>query len=344
MTGSVPKHDISVVMPVFISEPSTKALQNLDSAIRSVVNQPYPGKLELLIVDDGSPRPIEECMRFSHISHPDCLRIIRSQRNHGLVHALNVGLRAAKHKLIGRIDADDIWMPGKIERQVKRFTAEPDLSIVGTGMTVVFGDARESEIHIRRDGWSEILRFFVEVGCPFPHGSIIARKDIYQLLGGYPHSPDAAHCEDYALWSVWLRFFKPAMIEESLYQYSVTHSSISSIYSEQQRLASGRISEAFARLGITETLPRSMGEIGRILGISLLQAGVLCYRIWHYRLAVKLPEAAIELLRIILPDRQVFFGAHTLTRTPLSVPELLVGFDSTLNGMSIEHCALATIY
>lgn len=336
------KNNISVLMPVFLSSASANALQNLEMAINSVVEQEYPAEVELLIVDDGSPIPVEEIIESEKINCPDYLRIVRLRHNSGLVNALNIGLNRARFEMIARIDADDYWEPDKVRKQTERFAKDADLSILGTGMTLIYEDDKKSEVHIRKDGWSEVLKFFVEVGCPFPHGSIIARKDIYKLLGGYTHSSYMAHCEDYALWSIWVRFFKPGMIEESLYNYRVSPESVSSKFSVQQRLASGRINGAFARLGMNRTLPDYMSEIASIFNVSLIQAGVLCYRLWHYRPLVNLPESAIRPLINMLPDRQLIREITLPEQIPLDWTELLLGFYDNVD-MTSENSSIVSI-
>lgn len=319
--------NISVLLPIFVDEPSSKILHQLSRALTSVIDQHYPGQMEIVIIDDGSIQPIEDMMRQAKLCTPSNLRIIRSKRNNGLVHALNLGLRAAKHDLIARIDADDAWLPGKIEQQRSRFAVEPDLSIIATGMIMSFEDGSPPETHLRPDGWDAILHFAADVGCPFPHGSVLARKDIYRLLGGYSHSPDVAHCEDYALWSLWLRFFQPAMIEQALYAHTVSTSSISYVHSEQQRRASQRISSYLRGLELSGIAPSNLADLAKSLNITLLQAGVLCYRLWHYRLATTLPAEALDPLRKVLPDRNVRLGLSP-GRQAIDKVALLNGFGA----------------
>jgi glycosyltransferase involved in cell wall biosynthesis len=317
---------ISILLPVFMRRPSAESLSQLERAIASVLNQSYPAGYELLLIDDGSPVALADHLaRLPHHESP-ALRILRSGRNTGLVHALNLGLQQARFEWIARIDADDAWQPGKIERQIARLAGDPDLTIIGTGMTMHFGKSRRTETKNRPDGWGAILKFSRDIGCPFPHGSILARADIYRLLGGYPQAADVAHCEDYALWSVWLRFFKPAMIESALYDYLVSAASISVRHRRQQLMATLSIRDGHRRLNIGDRLSEWMSELAGILNISPIQAGVLCYRIWALRPTLRLPAEALSPLRNILPDRQIARSDGAHQDEPLDVPELLDGF------------------
>jgi Glycosyl transferase family 2 len=232
-------------------------------------------------------------------------RFIRASRNNGLVNALNIGLIESRYPFIARMDADDRWLPTKIEKQFLLFDADPDLSITATGMHLVTPDGEPFETHIRAGDWNGILRFFIDGGCPFPHGSILARREIFHLMGGYSHRPATAHCEDYALWGNWLRFFKPAMVEEALYDYTVSTNSVLSVQTEQQRQAAGAVNACFKALDPVERVPKALADLADATGLSVLEAGVLAYTLWSFRLSVRLPEAALRPLDALMPDRIV---------------------------------------
>lgn len=325
---------ISVLLPVHMREPSAAVLRQLDQAIASVLEQEYSGQMELLLIDNG-PTDVAEAMRKAQISMPPALRLLRTKRANGLAYALNFGLRAAQHDWIARIDADDSWCPGKIAAQTARIAQDREITILGTGMVRNFEDGRPRHVHIRPDGWRPILKFFVAVGCPFPHGSILALKAVYKLLGGYPQSVETAHCEDFALWGVWLRFFKPAMIEKVFYNYTVSHSHVSAVHHDQQIKATLRVIAQLESLGISERLPDLMGDIARMLRISLLQAGVLCYRLWHFRPAqVRLPEAVLSSLSAVLTDRRIQRTAEA--PEPLDIGDVLGSFGPVT--LEIDPC------
>lgn len=295
---------ISVVLPVYISAADPESIRLLRRALESVRDQRFPGACEIILIDDGSPRPIAELA--GHLgAAADCVTWRRSPKNGGLVDALNHGLLAARQPWIARLDSDDAWRSGKISMQCEQLANDPDLTISATGMTLMTPTGDALETHIRGGDWYSILRFFVEGGCPFPHGSVVARRDIYTLLGGYPHDPAVRHCEDYALWEIWLRFFKPAMVEAALYDYTIAPHTASSRNRDQQLVATGLINRRFKALDLTERLPLLLPRFAKALGMNLYAAGVLAYRLWHYRLAARMPEEAAILLAAILPDRLV---------------------------------------
>jgi glycosyltransferase involved in cell wall biosynthesis len=315
-------NNVSVVLPVFLRKPSQESKELLTRALDSVIGQDYPGEFEILVVDDGSPIPAAKLLEESHHTADPRIRLIRLTRNSGLVHALNRGLAAASHEYIARIDADDCWRPGKIAKQMRMFEADPDLSIVGTGMTMVRGDGSHNVDLIRPGTWPGVLKFFAEVGCPFPHGSVVARRSVYRLLGGYPHDPSVSHAEDFALWGIWLRFFKAAMVEEALYEYKVSASSVSGLYNDQQQRASGMVHQAFIDIRSWPRIPDALHALAAILGMSLLDVGKLCFAVWKYRPTIVLPRQALEWLRVLMPDRDFARRIHHIgaTQQPLGMP------------------------
>lgn len=294
---------ISILLPAFFREVGTEDIRLLRRALESIRQQEFPESYEVLLLDDGSTTPIESLAPHLGYENLENVRFVRNQKNQGLVYTLNRGLTEARHPLIARLDADDRWLPSKNKKQLDLLAADRDLTITATGMTLVTPDGKPLEAHVRPGHWKGILNFFVNVGCPFPHGSVIARRDIYTMLGGYPHNPISSHCEDFTLWGTWLRFFKPAMVEEALYDYTVSSASVSAMHGEQQRRATESVKLYFKNLDLVGRLPHALTELASVMGCSVLDAGVLAYKMWRFRVPVRLPPSAIGPLQIIMPDR-----------------------------------------
>src|SRR5690242_5160744 len=107
---------VSIVIPVYGAE------QYVSAAVQSAIKQTYKN-LEILIIDDGSPdKSIEICQQFTDSR----IKIIR-QKNRGLPGARNTGIRHAQGEYIGFLDADDIWLPEKIEKHVEHLDNSPDV-------------------------------------------------------------------------------------------------------------------------------------------------------------------------------------------------------------------------
>ena len=119
---------VSVIVPVF------NAGKWIEDTILSVKSQTYKD-WELILVDDGSADNSMEIMR-SYES--DNIRIIDDGSNKGAAYARNMGVKAARGRYICYIDADDLWSPDKLEKQLA-FADENDAAFTFTGYE--FADA-----------------------------------------------------------------------------------------------------------------------------------------------------------------------------------------------------------
>lgn len=109
---------ISIIVPVYGAE------KYVATTLRSILAQTYEN-FEVLIIDDGSPdRSIEICQQFSDPR----IKIIR-QENRGLPGARNTGIRHAQGDYIAFLDADDLWLPTKLEKHINHLNNSPNVGI-----------------------------------------------------------------------------------------------------------------------------------------------------------------------------------------------------------------------
>jgi glycosyltransferase involved in cell wall biosynthesis len=108
---------VSVIIPVY------NGAEFIADAVESATTQTYRN-LEIIVVDDGSRDSSLEIVR-SLASKDDRIRII-AQPNGGVAKARNTAIAAAKGEFIAPLDADDLWLPAKIERQMARMSADGD--------------------------------------------------------------------------------------------------------------------------------------------------------------------------------------------------------------------------
>lgn len=103
----------------------------LDEAIRSVVGQTY-ASWELLLVDDGSTDGSRRIAEQYAEKHPERIRCLEhpGRENRGMSAARNLGLREARGEHVAFLDADDVWLPEKLERQVAILDAHPEAAMV----------------------------------------------------------------------------------------------------------------------------------------------------------------------------------------------------------------------
>jgi glycosyltransferase involved in cell wall biosynthesis len=103
----------------------------LDEAIQSVIAQTYP-HWELLLVDDGSTDGSSALARRWAEREPHRVRYLEhpGHRNRGMSASRNLGLQHARGEYLALLDADDVWLPGKLERQVAILEAHPAAALV----------------------------------------------------------------------------------------------------------------------------------------------------------------------------------------------------------------------
>jgi glycosyltransferase involved in cell wall biosynthesis len=99
------------------------------------VDQTYDD-IEMIVVDDGSPTPVEEELSLSlSSSSRSTVQFIRHEENQGANAARNTGIRAATGEYVAFLDDDDEWVETKVERQVSTFEeATPETGVVYTGI------------------------------------------------------------------------------------------------------------------------------------------------------------------------------------------------------------------
>ncbi len=110
---------VSVVMTVLNGEPY------LAESINSILDQTYT-PLELIVVDDCSTDATSATLK----TFGDRITVISHRANRGIAAGRNSGIRIARGSFIALADADDIWKPNKLARQMEMFDTHPDLDIV----------------------------------------------------------------------------------------------------------------------------------------------------------------------------------------------------------------------
>ena len=186
---------VSVVLPM------RDALRTLPEAVDSVLAE-RDVALELVCVDDGSsddgPRFVTERARDDAR-----LRLVAS-RGRGIVAALETGIALTHGRYVGRMDADDISVPGRFASSVAHLDAHPGVAVVGTRVRVLLDDPADEAHGVERHvAWMNALltpedhardRF---VDSPLCHPSTTMRREALIEVGGYREGPFA---EDYDLW------------------------------------------------------------------------------------------------------------------------------------------------
>jgi len=188
--------EVSVIIPVF------NAAQTIPAALQSVFDQTFRD-FEVIVVDDGSTddtarRVLEWGDRVLYIA----------QANGGPGHARNAGVARARGRYIAFLDADDVWMPRKLQRQVAYFERFPATGLLHAA-TIVSGAptaaVRETIDGASLDGdadppaqrFAETFHGAIDINTL----TVMTRRDVLIEAGGFDERREL-HVED---WDLWLR-------------------------------------------------------------------------------------------------------------------------------------------
>ena len=190
-------------------------LRFLPQAVESIRAQTL-GDFEFLIVDDGSADGTADYLDVLRARDPRA-RVLRNDNNIGLTRSLNLGLAAARGRLVARMDADDICAPDRLEQQVAFLDRHPDVGVVGSSRTLI--DEEGTTLGYARAVPDDLgIRWKCLLGNPFAHPSVMLRREVLARHGlSYNESYPTA--QDYELWPRVLRHVKGANLEEPLLRY-----------------------------------------------------------------------------------------------------------------------------
>lgn len=197
---------ISVVMPVYNNR------EYIRQAIDSVFAQNVP--LELLVIDDASTDGTEEVLA-DYKERAD-FRYLRNEKNVGAAASRNRGVREAKGKYIAFLDADDWWVPGKLEKQQK-LLEETGYVLCSTGRELMYanGSSTGKYIPVREKlTYRELLKHN-SINC----SSVLVQKEVMLL---FPMEHDDSH-EDYLTWlKILKKYHYAAGINEPALKYRLS--------------------------------------------------------------------------------------------------------------------------
>lgn len=196
MMSEIPK--VSVIIPSYNSG------KYLNEAIESATNQTYKN-LEIIIVNDGSSDNTKEIAKDWQ-KKDERIKYLKHQTNQGLAKARNTGIKNSQSEYITFLDADDIWLPQKIEIQIKKIK-ELDADLVFSNWYIwdpekgIKVKAFETNPIQNKD----LLNLFIKKNFGNPSTAFL-KKSSLEKVGLFDENLKSS--EDYDL---WLRFLLKKM-------------------------------------------------------------------------------------------------------------------------------------
>ncbi len=199
---------VTVLMATYNDAASIKA------AVESIRTQTYTN-WDLLIVDDGSTDDTPAILQRL-AQQDERITVVRNPTNRGLAASLNIGWRQARGELIARMDADDLCLPERLQRQVEFMTAHPEVAVLGAGVEYMDKDGRTLGRGVRPRRHEKLVQKILRE-APFYHHSVMVRRAFYEVLGGYDER--LRRGQDYDLWLRGRHRFRFHNLTEPLIRY-----------------------------------------------------------------------------------------------------------------------------
>ena len=182
----------------------------LREAINSILNQTYR-EFEFIIIDDGSTDATPQIL--DEFTDTRIIRL-RNDQNLGLVISLNKALAVAKGKIIARMDADDISLPDRFQKQLAYLERHPEVGVLGTAMNQVGAGGELISVLVPPTEHAVIL-WQTLFSCAIFHATVMMRRSVVMAVGGY--DVNFVHSEDLELWSRLFSETRFANLSEILY-------------------------------------------------------------------------------------------------------------------------------
>lgn len=289
---------VSVILAVYNGE------EFLDECIKSIRSQTFSG-FEFIIVDDASTDNTKYILN-RHAVDDDRIIIFTNERNRERSFSRNVAIQAARSDLIAVIDADDLSVPTRLERQYMFMASHADVSLCGSFMS-----------YLSEDGmWSSVcsdlaIRARMLFECPLAHPTVMFRRSIVMSAGCY--NEESPFAEDYALWAKLSEnaSVKFANIPEVLVQYRTYPHLDRREYFEKQRIGARDVHKKLLKRLNVPTSPSVLNlhwlctgyftlsvvdlmRVERWLN-TILKANLACHAVDHSALCAEIAERRCRL-------------------------------------------------
>ena len=180
---------VTVLMPVYNEE------KYLPESIESILSQTFKN-FDFLIIDDGSTDNSEKIIRSYNDSR---IQILLNGKNIGIVKTLNKGLKLSKGKYIVRMDADDVSLPERLEKQITYMEENPETGVLGCNIRNVDKNLNFISENLRPiTHYQNLWKLLYKTNMMHP--TVVFRKSVLSK-NGYNYNSKFKRCEDYELWS-----------------------------------------------------------------------------------------------------------------------------------------------
>lgn len=257
---------ISVVMPVFNGE------DYLSESIESILTQTYTN-FEFIIIDDGSTD--SSLAIIESFKKKDNRILVFSRQNKGLIASLNQGCGLARGEYIARMDADDISLPTRFEKQYD-LMENKNLDICGCHFFIIDDKGSLESLKLTPINQQTIL---ISLACevPFAHPSVMFRKSFLEKTGLKYGQSTYITAEDFDLWvRMYYQGARFGNVNDVLFKYRMLKTSLSrenylGIIQDKKKLNKEfYVKHKMELLGVLDSLPTNLNKEEESLIVRLI--------------------------------------------------------------------------
>jgi len=251
---------VSVVIPNY------NYAQYVGDAVDSALAQTY-ADIEIIVVDDGSTDASGDVL----LNYRDSIRTI-SQQNRGVAAARNSGVAASLGEFVAFLDADDEWLPKKIEKQVAMFRSCPTFGLVHVGVDEI--DADGNSLRHRLEGSSgdatNDLLTLGRIGVLGGGSGLMVPRKVFDEVGGFDSQMSTS--ADWDLFYQVARRYPIGFVPEILMKYRIHNANMHANVSLMEHDMTLAFDKAFGS-GNDANKSKAYGDLYKTLAGSYFRAG-----------------------------------------------------------------------
>ncbi len=222
---------VSTIMSVY------NARQFLDESIQGILSQTFKD-FEFIIINDGSTDNSLNIIK-NYAKQDKRIILIENKKNIGLTKSLNKGLRITRGKYIARIDADDIALPERLEKQYKYLEEHQDIFLIGGAALVIDKNEKEIKKYKPIVNENKLKRLLKERNAIY-HPTIMFRNE------GFLYREKFYYSQDYDFYLEMLSEEKRLVnISDFLIKYRMSSEAVSFSQRAKQKLFANKAKEFY---------------------------------------------------------------------------------------------------
>ncbi|WP_299487738.1 glycosyltransferase [Acaryochloris sp. IP29b_bin.137] len=253
---------VSVIIPAY------NAMPYLPQTVESVLQQTF-NNFEVLIIDDAST---DETVEWASQLEDRRVSLIQHDQNQGLATTRNMGINRAKGDYIAFLDADDVWEPTKLSKQIQVLNRDTHIGLIYTSAAIINEEGQTTGRMFKAFKEGNVWELLIQgnfVDCP---SSVMVRRECFDQVGLFDINFRCV--EDWEMWIRIAKRYRFAAIHEPLVKFRMVSNSLSKNYHLMETSFHQVINKVFQSVD-TDLLPlkkRSCSHANMVIAWKALQS------------------------------------------------------------------------